>query len=127
MVKVSGYVGGVICMFGLGGCQCDCVFFCEIGCGNFIDVGGKVGGFISGFVGFCVVDGVFKIVNGVGVVVFVIIDGLLCIVGKVLIFFLFVFDCNCKQIERYCYVQVWICNFWFSFDDGWDGVMRLVL
>ncbi|KAK0383094.1 hypothetical protein NLU13_9008 [Sarocladium strictum] len=96
MAQVGGYVGGASCMLGLGGCQRDCVSFCEAGCGNFIDVGGKVGGLISGLAGFCIVDGALKIVNGVGAVVSVTVDGLLCVVGKILTSLLSAFNCNCK-------------------------------
>lgn len=96
MAKVQGYVGGATCMIGLGGCQRDCVSFCESGCGNFIDVGGKVGGLISGLAGFCIVGSALKIVNGVGAVVSVAVDGLLCIVGNILTSLLSAFDCNCK-------------------------------
>lgn len=104
MASFRGAVGSTQCMIGMGGCQRDCVSFCESGCGNFIDVGGKVGGqiggkvggLLSGLVGFCVVDGALQMVNGVGAVVSVAIDGLLCVVGNILTSVLSAFDCNCK-------------------------------
>ncbi|KAH8177738.1 hypothetical protein LIA77_02820 [Sarocladium implicatum] len=100
MTSLTGVVGGSSCMLGMGGCQRDCVSYCESGCGNYLEVGGKVGGkvggLISGLVGFCVVDGAIQIVGKAGAIVSVAVDSMLCVVGNIMTAVLSTFDCNCS-------------------------------
>jgi hypothetical protein len=84
------------CWLGITKCATyDCVSYCTKGCKNYIDVKGKVGGFISGLVGFCVLPDVIYTVGAAGSIVTVGVKGLLCIVGNIIKAVLSTFDCGC--------------------------------
>ncbi|KEY74098.1 hypothetical protein S7711_05350 [Stachybotrys chartarum IBT 7711] len=83
------------CLIGLTNCNYDCVSHCTKGCGNYIDVVGKVGGLINGLVGFCVLPDVVLYINVAGKIVSLAIEGMLCVVGKLLTVLLKTFKCNC--------------------------------
>ncbi|KAF4470361.1 hypothetical protein FALBO_2736 [Fusarium albosuccineum] len=89
-------VNGLACLLGLGRCQVyDCVSYCAKGCKNYIDVKGSIGGYITGLIGFCINVDVILVVNKVGGILTVTIEGLLCIVGSILKSLLGIFSCNC--------------------------------
>ncbi|CAM1506837.1 Fc.00g064780.m01.CDS01 [Cosmosporella sp. VM-42] len=89
-------IKNVSCFLGLTKCNYDCVSYCTKGCGNYIDVVGQVGGYIKGLAGFCILPNVVLVVCATGKVVTHAIEGLLCIVGRVLESLLSTFNCGCN-------------------------------
>lgn len=95
-VGILDKIKGLTCWLGLTQCAAyDCVSYCAEGCRNYVDVRGQVGGYISGLVGFCVLPDVIYTVGAAGKVVTVGVEGLLCVVGKVVKSVLSTFDCGC--------------------------------
>jgi len=88
-------LSSVACFLGLGQCQFDCVSYCSRGCKNYIDVVGPLGGQITGFVGLTILPQVIYIVNSAHVVVTLVVEDLLCVIGRLVKSLLTNYNCGC--------------------------------
>jgi len=84
-----------ICILGIGNCVVDCVGYNMGGCHNHVGVGAGVGGSIEAFVGLTVLPGTLLFVGATGNVITVVVETVLCIVGRLLETLLSVYKCNC--------------------------------
>lgn len=71
-------LSGTACLLGLGKCQFDCVSYNTMGCHNYIDVAGALGGRLAGFVGVTILPDVILSLSSTKVYVNLVVKDLLC-------------------------------------------------
>jgi len=92
---IFGLLDSVACILGLGPCQWDCLNYCVKGCGNYIDVPGSLGDRITGLLTVTIVSRTLYLVGAVTSLVTIVVDDVLCIVGRLLESLLTTYNCGC--------------------------------
>ncbi|KAK1241453.1 hypothetical protein MKX08_001427 [Trichoderma sp. CBMAI-0020] len=76
--SIFAQLSATACLLGLGKCQFDCVSYNTMGCHNFIDVVGALGGRLAGFVGVTILPDVILSLSSTKVYTNLVVKDLLC-------------------------------------------------
>ncbi|KAL7925152.1 hypothetical protein ACQKWADRAFT_242879 [Trichoderma austrokoningii] len=76
--SIFAQLSATACLLGLGKCQFDCVSYNTMGCHNYIDVVGALGGRLAGFVGVTILPDVILSLSSTKVYTNLVVKDLLC-------------------------------------------------
>lgn len=76
--SIFAQLSATACLLGLGKCQFDCVSYNTMGCHNYIDVVGALGGRLAGFVGVTILPDVILSLSSAKVYTNLVVKDLLC-------------------------------------------------